>query len=308
MTRTTSPRIEQATATRLDLVSITAERDDNVHRIFESLNNTGMSLSLGDLLRNHLFMLLPTRAKSVYRKIWAPMQDMLGAENIETLAYLDLVLRGQPELRRGDTYQGQQKRFRGIAHDEDAVEGEIVELARRAKHLHAVLRPSSVREPGDRELAQGLNRLAAWGTEAVNPILMVPLDRREDGRAAPDKMTSAMLYLESYLVRRMLCGRTAAGINRALAQAALAIADAPDAAEAAEALRDFLSQPRRYWPDDDQLAESIAQLNFYWTGKASQRLFVLRRLEESYGHKEPTGTRPRCRSSICSHSTDRADS
>ncbi|WP_433287808.1 GmrSD restriction endonuclease domain-containing protein [Pseudonocardia sp. CA-142604] len=276
-------RIEQAIANRLDLVSITAERDDNVHRIFESLNNTGMSLSLGDLLRNHLFMLLPTRAAKVYQKVWAPMQELLGADNIETLAYLDLVLRGQPELRRGDTYQGQQKRFREIAHDEAAVEAEIVELARRARHLHAILRPASLDEPANREIAQGLSRLAAWGTEAVNPILMVLLDRREGGRSAPGETTSALLYLESYLVRRMLCGRTAAGINRALAQAALAIADAVDAADA---LRDFLSQPRRYWPDDDQLTESIAQLNFYWTGKGSQRLFVLRRLEESYGHKE----------------------
>ena len=76
---------------------------------------------------------------------------------------------------------------------------------------------------------------------------------------------------------------TASGINRALAQAALAIADT---ANAADALREFLSQPRRLWPVDDQLAESIGSLNFYWTGKASQRLFILRRLEESYGHKE----------------------
>ncbi|MDN5929902.1 MAG: HNH endonuclease family protein [Pseudonocardia sp.] len=55
---------------------------------------------------------------------------------------------------------------------------------------------------------------------------------------------------------------------------------------AADALREFLSQPRRQWPDDEQLAAGIAGLNFYWIGKASQRMFVLRRLEESYGHKE----------------------
>jgi alkylated DNA nucleotide flippase Atl1 len=276
-------RIEQAIVTRLDLVSVTAEQDDNVHRIFESLNNTGMSLSLGDLLRNHLFMLLPTRADDVYTKVWAPMQELLGAENVETLAYLDLVLRGQPELRRSDTYLGQQRRFRPIAHDEASVEAEIGELARKSLHLHAILRPDSLRDPADVEVALGLGRLAAWGGEAVYPILMVLLDRRQKGQAAPLETTSAMLYLESYLVRRMLCGRTASGINRALAQAALAIADT---ANAADALREFLSQPRRFWPVDDQLAESIGSLNFYWTGKASQRLFILRRLEESYGHKE----------------------
>lgn len=276
-------RLEQAVVRRLDVVSVTAEHDDNVHRIFESLNNTGMALSLGDLLRNHLFMLLPTRAEDVYAKVWAPMQDVLGTEHVETLAYLDLVLRGQPELRRSDTYLAQQKRFRPIAHDEAAVEAEIVELARRARHLQAVLRPNTLTEPADRDLATALRRLAAWGGEAVYPVLMVLLDRRETGRAAPGEAETALLYLESYLVRRMLCGRTASGINRTLAQAALAAADGVDAAEG---LREFLSQPRRYWPDDDQLAESVATLNFYWVGRASQRLFVLRRLEESSGHKE----------------------
>lgn len=273
-------RIEQAIRSRLDLVSVTADHDDNVHRIFESLNNTGMRLTLGDLLRNYLFMLLPTRGEEVYTKVWAPMQELLGAEHVETLAYLDLQLRGQHALRRSDTYQEQQRRFRPLELDEAAVESEIVELARRAGHLHAILEPGSV---GDPEVGAGLRRLRAWAAEAVQPVLMTLLDRRERRVGAPGETVTAMLHLESYLVRRMLCGRTAAGVNRALAQAAAHIADAPDAAAA---LREFLSQPRRQWPDDEQLAAGIASLNFYWIGKASQRLFVLRRLEESYGHKE----------------------
>jgi hypothetical protein len=160
-------RIEQAIVQRLDVVSVTAEQDDNVHRIFESLNNTGMALSLGDLLRNHLFMLLPTRAEDVYTKVWAPMQEVLGTEHVETLAYLDLVLRGQPELRRSDTYLAQQKRFRPIAHNESAVEAEIVELARRARHLRAILQPDALTDPADQDAAAALRRLAAWGGEAV---------------------------------------------------------------------------------------------------------------------------------------------
>ena len=96
-------------------------------------------------------------------------------------------------------------------------------------------------------------------------------------------MTSRTRTWESDLVRRMLCGAYRIRHQSASAQAALAIADT---ANAADALREFLSQPRRFWPVDDQLAESIGSLNFYWTGKASQRLFILRRLEESYGHKE----------------------
>ncbi len=37
--------LEQALTSRLELVQIAADRGDNVHRIFESLNNTGMRLS-----------------------------------------------------------------------------------------------------------------------------------------------------------------------------------------------------------------------------------------------------------------------
>lgn len=38
-------RIENAVISGLALVSVTAQRGDNVHRIFESLNNTGLRLT-----------------------------------------------------------------------------------------------------------------------------------------------------------------------------------------------------------------------------------------------------------------------
>lgn len=58
-------RIEDAVISGLSLVSVTAQPGDNAHRIFESLNNTGLRLNQGDLLRNYLFMRLPTRAEAV---------------------------------------------------------------------------------------------------------------------------------------------------------------------------------------------------------------------------------------------------
>lgn len=54
--------IEDAVSHGLSLVSISTEPDDNVYRIFESLNNTGLKLTQSDLIRNHLFMRLPNRS------------------------------------------------------------------------------------------------------------------------------------------------------------------------------------------------------------------------------------------------------
>jgi uncharacterized protein with ParB-like and HNH nuclease domain len=54
-------------------VSVTAQPGDNVHRIFESLNSTGLRLTQGDLLQNYLFMRLSTGGESVDASLWLPL-------------------------------------------------------------------------------------------------------------------------------------------------------------------------------------------------------------------------------------------
>ena len=84
-------RIEDAVMSGLALVSVTAQIGDNAHRIFESLNNTGLRLTQGDLLRNYLFMRMPGRSERVYHALWLPLQEMLTSDELEQLFWLDLV-------------------------------------------------------------------------------------------------------------------------------------------------------------------------------------------------------------------------
>ena len=55
-------RLTAVVVERLAVVDITTGQGDNAHRIFQSLNATGVNLTQADLLRNLIFMLLPTRA------------------------------------------------------------------------------------------------------------------------------------------------------------------------------------------------------------------------------------------------------
>ena len=66
-------RMQRVVLDRLAVVEITADRDDNPHRIFESLNARGVPLTQADLLRNYIFMLLPTRGERLYHEVWLPM-------------------------------------------------------------------------------------------------------------------------------------------------------------------------------------------------------------------------------------------
>lgn len=273
-------RIEQAITQRLDLVAITAEPNDNVHRIFQSLNNTGMQLSQGDLLRNHLFMLIPNHVDRLYEQVWLPLEDELGAANLELLGYVDLLANGNERANRGSMYQQQTERIRAFQADEAAVVADIERLAIRGHALAQVLHPHKVQ---DDALRVGIERLHDWGGEAAWPVVTVAVERLRDGTSTVEQVVNVLAYLESYLVRRMLCGKTASGINRAMAVAAhdLVTTDRID-----DHLRQSMSAERRFWPTDNDLVEAILTRNFYWSGRKSQQLFVLRRLEESFGHNE----------------------
>jgi alkylated DNA nucleotide flippase Atl1 len=265
----------------LSIVEITAEQGDNVYRIFESINNTGVGLSQSDLLRNYVFMLLPKRGERVYQELWLPMQQRLGPKNLELLVWLDLVVRGHHKAKQSEIYSEQQKRLKHLAGDEEALQREVELLAERGERLLRILEPHRERSA---PLRSALEQLAAWRMQIHYPLALHLLDLVDSGRTTAEEAAQALRYVESYLVRRMICQIPTNNLNRIFM-------DAPRELEAdrspAEAVRRFLSGRRRNWPSDEDLREAIRTKPFYWAGRPGQRFHVLRRLEESYGASEP---------------------
>ncbi|MFJ8476141.1 DUF262 domain-containing protein [Kitasatospora sp. NPDC094011] len=265
----------------LSIVEITAEHGDNVYRIFESINNTGVGLSQSDLLRNYVFSLLPKRGDRVYRELWLPMQQDLGPRNLELLVWLDLVVRGHNKAKQSEIYREQQKRLDAFKNDEEALQQEIALLAERGGRLLRILEPA--RESSG-ALRGALERLGAWGGQTHYPLALHLLDLVDAGRATADEAAQALGYVESYLVRRMICQVPTNNLNRIFM-------DAPRELEAdrspAEAVRRLLSGRRRRWPSDEDLREAVRTKPFYWSGRSAQRFQVLRRLEESHAASEP---------------------
>ncbi|MFB8756944.1 DUF262 domain-containing protein [Streptomyces sp. NPDC059852] len=274
-------RIEQAITSRLALVAVTAERGDNVHRIFESLNNTGLKLSQADLLRNYLFMKLRARGEHVYETYWLPLQKSLSNDELEQLMWLQLVLDGDDRVRRQDLYAAQQRRFEDTKADDAEIEAYIRELHRRSAHFRRLLHPEEEPEPAVRD---ALRRLDGWQSAVTYPALMLLFDRRERGELNSADTTRALTYIESFLVRRMICRVPTNNLNR-IFQAIPG--QLPLDMPVVEGLHRLLSSENRFWPDDVELRRRIRSAPFYQYGRWQQRKLVLQRLEESYGHPEP---------------------
>jgi alkylated DNA nucleotide flippase Atl1 len=272
-------RVEEAVISGLSVVAVTAQHGDNAHRIFESLNNTGLRLTQGDLLRNYLFMRLPTRGEQVYRTLWLPLQELLSSDDLELLFWLDLVQRDET-AKQSDTYALQQARLDRVG-DEAAIEQEIARFAQLGRLLAAILDPTREPHPAVRA---GLQRLDAWGTTTVYPILLHLLERRARGAADDAQVVAALSWLESYLVRRVVSGKATSNLNRILLRAVPEIAgrDPVDAA-----LRTYLSTGRKFWASDAEIRQAARTVSYYWSGRAAQKALILRWLEESLGSKEP---------------------
>ena len=271
-------RVEEAVINGLSVVAVTAQHGDNAHRIFESLNNTGLKLTQADLLRNYLFMRLPTRGEHGYHTLWLPLQGRLSAENLELLFWLDLVQRDET-AKQSDTYALQQARLDRLA-GEDEVAREVERFARLGELLAAILDPAQEKH---KQVRVRLQRLQAWGTTTVYPILLHLLERRARGAANDEQVVAALTCVESYLVRRVVTGRATAGLNRILLRAVpeLAGREPVDAA-----LRTFLSTGRKFWATDTEVRQAVRTVAFYWSGRAAQKTLILRWLEESMGSKE----------------------
>ena len=180
------------------MVEITTQEGDNVHRIFQSLNGTGVRLSQADLLRNHLFMLLRSRAEDVYESVWRPMEQLVGVANLEGLARIDLMRRGEV-VALDDVYAKHQELLTPIALDEDAVEARVRDLALRAEFYKRLIDPSAEPDLGARA---GLQRLARWGAQTSYPVLMMAMDLRHRGILGDADIAQAVALIESFLVRR----------------------------------------------------------------------------------------------------------
>ena len=130
------------------------------------------------------------------------MQESLDPDQLETLFWLDLVQR-DPRVKQSETYSEQQKRLDRLT-TEAGIEAEIVRFNKLGTFLRLILNPAGEPDP---EVRKRLTRLQDWGSTTAYPVLLYLLELRDQGKATSEQIARAMLYLESFFVRRLVIGR-----------------------------------------------------------------------------------------------------
>ncbi|NRG40842.1 DUF262 domain-containing protein [Rathayibacter sp. VKM Ac-2835] len=264
-------RIESAVLSGLVFVSITAQADDNVYRIFESLNNTGLKLTQGDLLRNHIFMRLGTRGEEIYDSWWLPMQDILTPADLETLFWIDLIW-SVPEAKQGDIYSSQVDRMKSL--DQDEIVAEVGRYSGLAQLLALIRHPEKEADAGVR---LALQRNLQWGLSATDALILHLLRLREAGAVSSAEVAESLRLLESFMVRRIIVGAGSAALSRILYRAPLEVGET----DVVASLHRYFSTGRKFFATDQQIREAVLSKPFYYQGRPTQRKMILAWLEDA---------------------------
>ncbi len=269
------------------LVVIDLGPDVDPQVIFETLNARGTPLLQSDLVKNYIIHAAQRDgldAEAVAEKWlvrylddwWTTevQQGRIRRQRVEQFLNYWLTMRVADEVLAGDVF----RTFREYTEGHDGKIGDVVGDMNSVSDFYVQLADPSA----ESDISTQLARFDILDVGVVTPVLLwlmanVPAESRE-------RTVSAVRALESYLVRRALCGRTSMGLNRVMQEILKRLNEAAPAAADAVVIDHLRSQTveRRAWPSDSVLEKALLERPLYG-GLARRKLaMVLEALAGSF--------------------------
>ncbi len=274
-------------ASRLDMVSITLDGNDNPNRIFESLNYTGLTLDAADLIRNYMFMniLDPQKQDAAYEKYWYPMQESLDRRQ-ERFFWRYLMMDGSLiKLERDVIFDGVRNLI-GPGVDDDAIINALKEFHEFSDYyLEAVL---PIAHGKNRAISERIHRLHQWGVDAADTFLMKAISHVRLGHIGANELEAVIEMIESFVVRRHVTGFTQSGLRNIFARM-LREAEFNENSFVESSLHVL----RNYrWANDQDFIQGFLRRELYVANARYPRAWIIlstleRSLERSLRLKEP---------------------
>jgi hypothetical protein len=263
----------------LQIVTINLESGDNAQVIFETLNARGTPLLAMDLVKNALFHRAQREGADVdglNSSVWEPelgreywrervLQGRLRRPRAELFLMHWLTMRLAKTVPATELFS----QFRVHVMDGSAtldVEALIRELCGDA----AVMRQFDELPSGTPE-AQFFQRLGVLDITTVIPVALLLYRSSE---VISERRRRALLLIESWLIRRAICGYTTRGYNRLIVDLLKRLQ--PNLERADETIAEFLASSEASsaaWPGDEALTKVLTTRQLY--GWVNQRRIVM---------------------------------
>lgn len=279
----TASQTLQAIQQTLQVVMINLGETDDPYLIFESLNHKGKPLNQADLVRNYVLMKFQHSTKSggeqevVYEDLWRPMETSLEGVMPDFLRHYGM--RWGRNVRKSDIYTASKVELEKLQ-SSDEVRASLGEMKKAAVAYQKFMNPSEEVEPRVAKRLQGILEL---DSTVFYPLLIRLYRQWENENIGVDELLKCLDYLESFYVRRLVCGVPTNALNKITLELCLNLTEArPDVW-----LRERLTHGAgsRRCPADDEFSEALVVQQIYPRRKIARYMLIA--LEEMYQHKEP---------------------
>jgi len=278
----------------VQIMTLTLESEDDPQVIFETLNARGEPLLASDLVRNFVFLEATRRDLPVgdlYSQFWKDFDEQKNAEQmmtgnrywrekerqgritnprIDLFFYHYTILRRVAETKVGHVFQNYKDWWQRKNRN---VETELADI----KYISNLFRDFI--SPTDNSRISEFARLIK--TLDVSTLIPVYLRLREIYPINSSELLQAIADLESYVVRRSVCGYTTKSYNRIFLRLLEIL---HEDADPAKALRTYLLKLRGHsqsWPTDQEFRDAWLSRPVYKEIRVGKVCALLRAIEIS---------------------------
>lgn len=294
--------LSEAVRNYMRLIVLDLDQGDEPQAIFETLNAHGTPLLPADLIKNWLLWEAARQkqdAGPLYEAYWRLFdrdhhywRARVGTGHAAR-ARVDTFLQNWLSKETGEAVSSKHlyDRFLRYAEGLRAKDAEGFQVKSLMASIHAdALRFAKIDQPkGNRRFDLFLERLTRLGIIVFHPLLLEIMSRNERDPQDADAFAE---MLESYLVRRLICGaqtRSYGTLSLTILKAIKADSDQPTSLVLREALGALDGADE--WPSDEVFRRNWVGRQFYGYFKRDRVLMVLQALEHRYqsrnGKAEP---------------------
>jgi len=275
----------QALKSSLQVVVIDLEQDDDAQVIFETLNARGEPLLPADLLRNYIFLRAARRGEPhepLYDQYWKRFDEPFWREEVRqgrlsrprSDLFMQHFLASQQGIEIPIKHLFVEYKFWIEKHKPFAsVHDEVATLARQGEEFRRLITP--VKGDAVFDVATFLER---FDVGTALPALLLFLDYG----LSPEEWMAISKILESYVLRRSVCGFTTKNYNRIFLTLVRTLrADGVSS----ENLRSYLARQEGEsveWPSDEVFRNAWNGRHAYHTLNNAKIVHIFRRLNDTY--------------------------
>lgn len=267
-----------AVQTKLTFVFILLKDASNATTVFEGLNDPGIPIGIGDLVRNEVFSKVadePQQAHHIHQNVWLPFRQKLG-DHFDNYFFPFGVLQDS-STRQADLF----KSLRELWQAADTPQEIIAHLEEYIEPYLALCDPSYGDYLGA-EIKEHLEHLRGANLpSSTYPFLMKLLKEHEKQTVSIDDTLGCLAAVESFLVRRLIVGLEPTGLLAFFRTAWSAMDGKPNAESFAQALK---KRGTIEWPSNERVLQSVQTRKIY---KVNICNFLLTEYEKSLGGDVP---------------------